>query len=129
MSSNSCLNCEATLDFTARFCPNCGQKTNTHRLTLSHLFHDFFHALTYADKRILYLLRALALKPGIVAREYIAGKKTYITMIRRSSEVTGFMNKHSNIPAMFAVPLFSFLSTTACLYQLFYPDGFLAARS
>ena len=158
MSSFSCLNCEATLDQNTRFCPYCGQKTNTHRLTLGHIFHDFFHALTHADKGIFYLLRALALKPGIVAQEYIAGKrvkyfnpfslflilmgiyvisnnffapsskplqpdstvlaripteegkKAYITTIRRASEVTGFMNKHSNILAMFAVPLFSFLS-------------------
>ncbi|HTE23002.1 DUF3667 domain-containing protein [Flavitalea sp.] len=158
MSSSNCLNCEVTLDFQARYCPNCGQKTNTHRLTLSHILHDFFHALTHADKGILYLLRALALKPGIAAEEYIAGKrvkyfnpfslflilmgiyvisnnffapppkprlpdsavlaripteegkKTYVTMMRRSSEVTVFMNKHGNILAMFAVPLFTFLS-------------------
>jgi hypothetical protein len=158
MSSSNCLNCEATLNSPARFCPQCGQKTNTHRLTLGHFFHDFFHALTHADKGIFYLLKELALRPGIVASEYIAGKrtkyfnpfsfflilmavfvisnnylaqpakarepdsavlaripteegkKTYLTMMRRGNEISGFMNKHGNILAMFAVPLFSFLS-------------------
>ncbi|MET0298138.1 MAG: DUF3667 domain-containing protein [Flavitalea sp.] len=75
MSSPSCLNCNTTLDQMARFCPSCGQKTDTHRLTFKHIIHDFFHAFTHADKSIFGLLRDLAIKPGIVAKEYIAGKR------------------------------------------------------
>ncbi|RYG06578.1 MAG: DUF3667 domain-containing protein [Chitinophagaceae bacterium] len=75
MSSPSCLNCNTTLDQSSRFCPVCGQKTDTHRLSFKHIIHDFFHAFTHADKSIFGLLRDLAIKPGIVAKEYIAGKR------------------------------------------------------
>ncbi|RZL50182.1 MAG: DUF3667 domain-containing protein [Pedobacter sp.] len=45
------------------------------RFTLTHFFHEVFHAFTHADKGIFYLLKELLLRPGIVAREYIAGKR------------------------------------------------------
>ena len=75
MSSPNCLNCEENLEVSAKFCPQCGQKTSTHRLTIAHILHDGLHALTHADKGIFHLLKDLAVKPGIVAREYIAGKR------------------------------------------------------
>jgi hypothetical protein len=75
MGTSGCLNCAATLDNSFRFCPSCGQKTNTHRLTFGHFLHDFFHAFTHADKGIFHLLGRLAFQPGIVAREYISGKR------------------------------------------------------
>jgi uncharacterized protein DUF3667 len=75
MSLSTCLNCGASLDTEAKFCRICGQKTDTHRLTLSHLLHDLFHALTHADKGIFHLLLELVRKPGVVAKEYIAGKR------------------------------------------------------
>lgn len=71
----SCLNCEKKLSPEARFCLDCGQKTDTHRLTLGHFFHEVFHAFTHADKGILYLIKGLALHPGTVAKEYLAGKR------------------------------------------------------
>jgi uncharacterized protein DUF3667/zinc ribbon protein len=75
MSTPGCLNCGSPLEESARFCPACGQKTDTHRLTVSHILHDFFHAFTHADKGIFHLLGQLAINPGLVAREYIAGKR------------------------------------------------------
>ena len=70
-----CLNCEMSLSDSVNFCPNCGQKTNTHRLSLHDLTHDTVHYFTHADKSIFKLLKELAVKPGIVAREYITGKR------------------------------------------------------
>jgi len=75
MNSGYCLNCEVVLHEGDKFCPNCGQTTHTHRFTLVHFFHEVFHAFTHADKGIFYLLKELALRPGVVAREYIAGKR------------------------------------------------------
>ena len=75
MQSDNCLNCNAPLDASQQFCGTCGQKANTHRLTLSHFFHEFFHAFTHADKGIFHLLFALMIRPGTVAREYIEGKR------------------------------------------------------
>lgn len=75
MQPNHCANCDEPIAGTARFCPACGQKTNLHRLTLKDVLHDGFHYFTHADKGIVQLVKALATKPGVVAREYIAGKR------------------------------------------------------
>lgn len=75
MQPTNCLNCSALLETGQQFCGSCGQKTNTHRLTLGHFFHEFFHAFTHADKGIFHLLFGLLIRPGVVAREYIEGKR------------------------------------------------------
>jgi uncharacterized protein DUF3667 len=70
-----CRNCEAPLAGAQRFCGDCGQKTTPLRLTMAQLTHDFIHALTHVDHSIFALVKALALRPGYVAREYIQGKR------------------------------------------------------
>ncbi|WP_316771797.1 DUF3667 domain-containing protein [Pedobacter frigiditerrae] len=75
MNSKHCLNCETHLIKEQKFCPQCGQSAVIHRFTISHFFHEAFHAFTHADKGLLYLLKELAIRPGIVAKEYIAGKR------------------------------------------------------
>ena len=75
MQPTNCLNCETALSDGQRFCPNCGQKTDTHRLTWKHFSHEVFHALAPADKGLVYLFKELVLRPGAVAREYLAGKR------------------------------------------------------
>ncbi|MFC5412374.1 DUF3667 domain-containing protein [Larkinella bovis] len=68
---NECPNCTASLEEPFRYCPNCGQTTPIHRFNLPHIFHEIFHALTHADKGVLHLVKELAVRPGLVAREYI----------------------------------------------------------
>jgi len=75
MHPTNCLNCGTLLTADDNFCPTCGQKTGAHRITLKHIFHEFFHTFTHADIGFLGLIADLAVKPGIVAREYIAGKR------------------------------------------------------
>lgn len=75
MHQANCLNCNAELAAVQHFCSNCGQKNPVHRITFSHVIHEFFHAFTHADKGILFLLKELTLRPGQVAREYVAGKR------------------------------------------------------
>jgi hypothetical protein len=75
MELTNCQNCNSPLEPSQKFCGSCGQKTNTHRLTLGHFFHEFFHAFTHTDKGIFHLLFELMIRPGIVAREYIEGKR------------------------------------------------------
>jgi hypothetical protein len=70
---STCKNCDAAL--TGKFCVNCGQKTDVHRITMGYISHEFFHAVTHADKGVLLLIRKLFIQPGIVAREYIEGKR------------------------------------------------------
>ncbi|TKC05525.1 DUF3667 domain-containing protein [Pedobacter polaris] len=75
MNTKHCLNCEHNLDIGQKFCSQCGQEAHVHRFTLTHFFHEVFHAFTHADKGIFYLLKELFIRPGIVAKEYIAGKR------------------------------------------------------
>lgn len=37
--------------------------------------HEFLHALTHADKGILFLIKELLYRPGYVAKEYLEGKR------------------------------------------------------
>lgn len=75
MHPTNCLNCATLLTADDRFCPNCGQKTDTHRLTMSHIWHDLTHAITHTDKGFFYTIKELAIRPGRVALEYVAGKR------------------------------------------------------
>ena len=69
-----CINCYHEFE-PSSYCPECGQKNDDHRLTMSHLAHELNHAITHTDKGILLLIKKLFLYPGVVAREYIQGKR------------------------------------------------------
>jgi hypothetical protein len=73
--SGTCLNCDLVLEPNRRFCGHCGQKTNQHRLTISHILHEVVHFFTHADIGILHLYREMALRPGQVIQEYIEGRR------------------------------------------------------
>ena len=75
MHSLYCQNCNAALIADSVYCNQCGQAAHVHRLSLSHLFHEAVHYFTHADKGIFHTTRALALQPGITAKEYIEGKR------------------------------------------------------
>jgi uncharacterized protein DUF3667 len=90
--SANCLNCDNPLSYADKFCPNCGQKAATHRLTLHDLLHDVIHYFTHADKGIFHLLRALSTHPGLVARAYVEGaRKKYFNPINFLLIVAGIV--------------------------------------
>lgn len=72
-ATTTCKNCETT--FEGKFCSNCAQKANTHRFTIAHFAHEAFHAITHTDKGILFLIKKLFRWPGVVAREFVEGKR------------------------------------------------------
>jgi hypothetical protein len=72
--STTCLNCEEKLN--GNFCSNCGQKSDTHRITLKHfLFHDVLHGVWHIDKGILFTIKQAIIRPGQAALDYISGKR------------------------------------------------------
>lgn len=75
MSHNTtCLNCNELV--TKKFCPNCGQKTETHRITFKHFItHDLLHGVWHIEKGILFTLKEALLQPGKAALDYISGKR------------------------------------------------------
>lgn len=128
-----CLNCGAALTANVRFCPTCGQKSSTTRLTLHDLIHDFWHALTHTDRSVLSLVRELALHPGVVARRYVDGHRkayfnpfTFLIVVvglasvaltisgfvdfgerpgNSANPVSRFLQSHLNLLILFQVPV------------------------
>jgi hypothetical protein len=75
MNNGNCLNCRKRLRGDYHFCPECGQKTATHRLDVKHLAHDIIHYFTHADKSIFRLVWLLIKQPGLTVREYLQGTR------------------------------------------------------
>lgn len=74
MSSKNCLNCGYTLN--NRFCAQCGQKADTHRITVKHfLEHDLLHGVFHIEKGIWFTIKETFTRPGKAAMDYISGKR------------------------------------------------------
>ena len=71
--SISCLNCGT--EFDGNFCPNCGQKAHTERITLMSILHEIPHSIFHVDKGFFYTFIQLLRRPGKAIRECIAGKR------------------------------------------------------
>jgi hypothetical protein len=71
----SCRNCFSPLVAGGRYCAGCGQKAETPRLSLHDIGHDAVHALFHVDRSVLSLIRALAVRPGRVALDYVTGRR------------------------------------------------------
>jgi hypothetical protein len=74
--NRACRNCAAVLAPEQKFCGACSQRTDIQpRLTMREISHDIVHAITHADHSIFALVRGLIVRPGHVAREYVAGQR------------------------------------------------------
>lgn len=139
MHQTNCLNCGAETGPLYKFCPQCGQKTDTHKLSLAHIWHDLVHAVTHADKSIFSLIRHLLLNPGKVAAEYVEGKRkkyfnpfAFLVLVvgiaslilissgftnfagnprMQGNPVSAFFNKHINLIIFLNVPLLGMFSS------------------
>lgn len=68
-----CRNCDAPLD--APYCPQCGQKRAT-RLVLHDVGKEGWERLRVFELQWAKTLKALLLSPGVVARDYVLGRRT-----------------------------------------------------
>lgn len=74
MKHSLCRNCDS--ETTGHFCANCGQKTDTHRITLKHfVLHDLLHGIWHLERGILFTLKETITRPGQAALDYIGGKR------------------------------------------------------
>ena len=81
--SESCPNCGAPVD--GKYCASCGQKrVDHHELALRHFFGHLLHEITHLDSnKILRTFVTLVARPGVLTKEYLAGRKSsYINPIR-----------------------------------------------
>jgi len=74
-TSEACANCNAAITGGQNYCPLCGQKTPTPRLTVHEIGMEFIHALAHVDRSALSLIWQLIIRPGVVAHDYVTGKR------------------------------------------------------
>jgi hypothetical protein len=72
LAVRTCANCGATLE--GRWCHACGQDSDGHKRSISHLAWDAVEGLFHLDGRLANTLPALFLRPGALARDYIEGR-------------------------------------------------------
>lgn len=107
-----CKNCDSTLQPDYEHCPKCGQTTHLHRLGMHDVFHEFVHYFTHADKGLFQLIRDLVVKNGVVAKEFIAGKRkkyyppfTFFLLVAAIHVfVSNLHNDHSNVDVLKKFP-------------------------
>jgi len=74
MTIQNCLNCEK--EVTDNFCGGCGQKADTHRISLkSFLFHDVLHGIFHVEKGMFFTAKQSLTRPGQAGLDYISGKR------------------------------------------------------
>lgn len=101
MSEKTCLNCESPLEKGQKFCPRCGQSAKVKRLKMGEVRKELQAKFLHADANVVHLTRALALRPGAVALEYVQGKRKkyysplkYLTL---SVAVSVFLNEYFHL--------------------------------
>lgn len=104
---HSCLNCDASYE--GRFCPDCGQKSNTHRITLQAILHDIPHSVFHIDKGLFYTFWQMLYKPGKVVKNYVDGKRVKyfapIAYVFLLSAVSSFVTRSTEHYANVAISL------------------------
>jgi Protein of unknown function (DUF3667) len=71
--TTNCQNCNTTLQ--GKYCNNCGQSAETHKIDVHYLWHDIQHGLLHFDKGILFTTKELFTRPGHSIREFLEGKR------------------------------------------------------
>ncbi|HZH69230.1 MAG TPA: DUF3667 domain-containing protein [Flavobacteriaceae bacterium] len=81
--TEKCLNCEHPLDKSDVFCPHCSQLNSNKKLHFSDLFNEFFASIFAYDSRLVKTLKIIMFRPGIITKQYVAGKRmTYANPFR-----------------------------------------------
>ena len=77
----NCANCGAVL--TGRFCCNCGPRREHEIHSVWHFTQEATEDLTHADSRLWSTMTALMFKPGLLTREFLAGRRVkYLPPLR-----------------------------------------------
>ena len=71
--NQNCKNCAAPLK--GKYCSNCGQPADTHKLNFHYMWHDIQHGLLHFDKGIFFTTKELFTRPGHSIREFLEGKR------------------------------------------------------
>jgi hypothetical protein len=72
-ASSSCPNCGSSLS--DQFCAHCGQENKATVMAFHRIVSDFLGDLFNFDSRLFNSLWPLLVKPGLLTREYVAGRR------------------------------------------------------
>jgi len=71
--SSACLNCGTPLR--GQYCGHCGQRASSRLISLWELIRDAFGDLIELDSRVWQTLGPLLLKPGLLTKDYLIGRR------------------------------------------------------
>lgn len=81
-NTENCKNCGESISPQWDYCPNCGQKDTDSRITVRHLFSEFFDTVFNIESRTILTFLALFV-PGKLTAAYFAGKhRKYVHPLR-----------------------------------------------
>lgn len=73
VKTTKCLNCGT--EFAGKFCPECGQRADTGRFTVSFIFTNFLQGILSNDGGVWFTLKSLFTRPGQMMIDIINGKR------------------------------------------------------
>lgn len=80
---DQCLNCNQPLPNYEAFCPACGQKNQDHKKAFGRFIVAFIQDKTQIDAVFWRTFRVFLFKPGMLTREYWAGRRvSYLKPVR-----------------------------------------------
>lgn len=71
--SHNCLNCGTPLS--SQYCGTCGQRASSRIISLWELLRDAFGDLFELDSRLWRTLTPLVIRPGLLTRDYLRGRR------------------------------------------------------
>lgn len=141
---SDCKNCSLALPEAAKYCPACGQSVLTLQRPWTEVIRELLEELLDIDGRMFVSAQLLMTRPGLLAREYIRGRrKTYTPPLRMYLVISlaFFFVLPSIIPEVpgqeaaqgFSVDLYSrgmfiLLPIHALLLKLFYRETFFLSH-
>jgi len=69
----TCQNCDH--EYVGRYCGQCGQRADTHRINWHYIWHEIPHSVWHYDSGILFTMRELVTRPGYTIRDFLNGKR------------------------------------------------------
>lgn len=97
--TTTCQNCHATLH--GKYCSECGQSADTHRINVHFLWHDIQHGLLHMDKGIFFTAKELFTRPGHSIRSFVEGRRVQhfrpISLVLVLAGLYGFLSHYFHI--------------------------------
>jgi len=73
VAGSRCVECGA--DVSGRFCSQCGEAATHHDYSLRHAAEEMVETLAHVDGRVFSTFRALIARPGLLAANFLAGRR------------------------------------------------------